>query len=178
MMTTPEGDRREASALTRSINAVTASLAAVAGVVLLMMLVLTVGNIVLRLVATPYHGTFEIVGLMAVLVNGLALGEAQRRRAHIAIDLVMTRFSTRTQLYVGAAVTIAGIVLFCLLAQQMVAYGLNLREQGAVTESLRLPFWPVSLALAVGVAGLVLALVNDLLTIRRNLRSQTPETIW
>ncbi|NDL60358.1 TRAP transporter small permease [Phytoactinopolyspora mesophila] len=160
------------------VDLVTKSLASVAGVVLLVMLSITVGNIGLRLFATPYHGTFEVVGLLAVLVNGLALAEAQRSRSHIAIDLVMRRTSVRTQLYVGAMVTVISVVLFSLLAQQLTAYGLNLRDQGAVTDSLRLPFWPVSLVLAVGVAGLVLALLADLAAVRRNLRSANPETIW
>jgi hypothetical protein len=59
-----------------------------------------------------------------------------------------------------------------------VSYGLNLRDQGAVSDSLRLPYWPFSLVLAVGVAGLVLALLADLLAIGRNLRSDVPESIW
>lgn len=154
------------------------ALAIVAGTALVLMLVLTVGNIVLRLVAAPYHGTFEIVGLLAVVVNGLALAAAQQSKSHIAIDLVMNRYSGRIQLYLGAVVTVVAVGLFVLLTQQLVAYGLNLRDQGAVTESLRLPFWPVALVLAAGVAGLALALVGDLLQIRRNLRSDTPEGIW
>lgn len=160
------------------VDKVAKALATVAGTALVLMLALTVGNIVLRLVAAPYHGTFEIVGLLAVVVNGLALAAAQQSKSHIAIDLVMNRFSGRVQLYLGAAVTVVAIGLFVLLTQQLVSYGLNLRDQGAVTESLRLPFWPVALVLAAGVAGLALALVGDLLQIRRNLRSDTPEGIW
>ncbi|WP_166345626.1 TRAP transporter small permease [Phytoactinopolyspora limicola] len=164
--------------LTGGIDMVTKALASVAGVVLLVMLTITVGNIGLRMFATPYHGTFEVVGLLAVLVNGLALAEAQRSRSHIAVDLVMRRAPVRIQLYVGGVITLVAVVLFGLLAQQLTSYGLNLRDQGAVTDSLRLPFWPVALVLAAGVAGLMLALVNDLLVIRRNLRSDSPETIW
>lgn len=160
------------------VDKVAKALATVAGTALLLMLALTVGNIVLRLVATPYHGTFEIVGLLAVVVNGLALAAAQQAKSHIAIDLVMNRFSVRVQLYLGAIVSVVAIGLFVLLAQQLVSYGLNLRDQGAVTESLQLPFWPVALVLAAGVAGLALALVGDLLQIRRNLRSDCPEGIW
>lgn len=173
-MTSETTDSGLGAGIARTTNA----LAHVAGFTLLLMLVLTVGNIVLRLVASPYHGTFEIVGLLAVVVNGLALAAAQRSKSHIAVDLFMNRVSTRAQLWVGAGVTIVAVALFVLLAQQLVSYGLNLRDQGAVTESLRLPFWPVALVLAVGVVGLALALLGDLLAIRRNLRSDVPEGIW
>ena len=152
--------------------------AGLAAAALLLMVLVTVTNIGLRVVATPYNGTYEIVGMLSVLVSGLALAEAQRHKAHIAIDLVMNRRSVRTQLLVGAVVTAVSAVMFGLLAQQLVTYGLNLRDRGAATESLRLPYWPLSLALAAGVLVLALALVSDLIQIGRNLRSRTPESIW
>jgi TRAP-type C4-dicarboxylate transport system permease small subunit len=164
--------------VSRVLDGISQLLAMIAAAALLVMLVLTVGNIGLRLVATPYYGTFELVALLAIIVNGLALAEAQRVRSHIAIDLFMNKAPTRVQLVVGGVLTVVAIGLFALLAQQMITYGMNLRDQGAVTDSLRLPYWPFSLVLAVGVGGLVLALVNDLVAIGRNLRSDVPEGIW
>jgi TRAP-type C4-dicarboxylate transport system permease small subunit len=164
--------------VSKVIDGISQGLAMIAAAALLAMLLLTVGNIGLRLFATPYFGTFEVVALLAIIVNGLALAEAQRVRAHIAIDLFMNKASVRVQLIVGGLITVVSIALFALLAQQMVFYGLNLRDQGARTDSLQWPYWPFSLVLAVGVAGLVLALVNDLLAVGRNLRSDVPESIW
>lgn len=172
------GEESPGSVPERLVARVTRGLAAVAGVTLLLMLAVTVGNMLLRAFATPYYGTFEVIGLMAVVVNGLALGEAQRRKSHVAVDIVMSRTPIRIQLIVGVAVTLLSVALFFLVSRQLVAYGLNMSAQGALTESLRIPFWPVTLVLAVGVAGLVLALVADLLAIRRNLRSDKPEGIW
>lgn len=153
-------------------------LAGVAALALVLMLFVTVGNIGLRLFATPYSGTFEIVGMLAVVVNGLALAEAQRHKAHIAIDLLTERMSTRVQLAIAAVVTAVSIGLFVLLSRQLLDYGLNLRRAGSVTESLKVPYWPLSLVLALGVLGLALALLSDLAQIGRNLRSDAPEGIW
>lgn len=154
------------------------ALAVVAAIALVAMMIVTVGNIGLRAFATPYGGTFEIVGMLAVVVNGLSLAEAQRHKSHIAIDIATDRLSTRIQLALAAAISVVGIVLFLLLSQQLLGYGLNLRGAGAVTESLKVPYWPLSLVLAVGVLGLVLALVSDLLQVVRNARSDVPEAIW
>lgn len=153
-------------------------LAFVAGAALLAMLALTVLNIALRAFATPFYGTFEVVGLLAAVVSGLALGVAQRERAHVAIDLVMSRAPTRLQLVVGAAVTLASVALFAMLAQQMWLYGMNFKEVGARSETLRLEFWPVPLVVAVGAAGLVLALIADLSQILRQLRAGEPQNLW
>lgn len=159
----------------RAIGWVARAQSAVAGVTLLLMLALTVGNVLLRALATPLFGTVELVGLMAAVVTGLALADTQRHHTHIAIDLLMSRRSPRTQLVVSALVTAVAAALFALVGWQLVRYGWNLRTRGAVTDSLRLPYWPVVLALSFGFAGLVLALLGDLLAIARNLRSERPE---
>lgn len=170
--------KRTASLATAVIDRIITTLAGIAAVAMLLMLVVTVGNIVLRLMAEPYNGTFEIVGMLSVVVNGLALAEAQRHKSHIAIDLLIEKTPIRAQLVVGAIVTVISGVMFFLLAQNLVSYGLNLRDAGSVSESLRLPYWPLALVLAVGVGGLLLALVSDLAQIGRNLRSETPQGIW
>lgn len=162
----------------RLIARVTRGMAAIAGVTLLVMLAVTVANMLARAFATPYHGTFEVVGLLAVAVNGLALGEAQRRKTHVSVDIVMSRTPMRIQLAMGAAVTLVAVALFIVVSRQLVDYGLNLRAEGALTESLRVPFWPLALVLALGVVGLVLALLSDLIAIGSNLRADVPEGIW
>lgn len=170
--------RRATDLAAAAVDRTVSLFAGLAAAALLLMLLVTVGNIGLRIVASPYNGTFEIVTMLSVLVSGLALAEAQRRKSHIAIDLVMNRTPVRVQLLVGAVMTAVSVAMFALLAQQLVSYGLNLRDRGAATESLRLPYWPLSLALAAGVLVLALALVSDLLQIGRNLRSRNPESIW
>lgn len=167
-----------AAAVDGVIDRVITALAGIAAVAVLLMLLVTVGNIGLRLFAEPFNGTFEVVGMLSVVVNGLALAEAQRRKSHIAIDLLIERAPIRAQLAVGAVVTLISIVMFFLLAQNLVSFGLNLRDVGSVSESLRLPYWPLALVLAVGVVGLLLALVSDLTKIGGNLRSDNPQGIW
>lgn len=162
----------------RVANAVVSAFAGVAAVAVIVMLFLTVTNIGLRLFGNPYAGTFELVGFLSVIVVGMSLGLAQRYKTHVAIDIVVTRWSTRTQLWVGAAITLLSAVIFFFLAQELVAYALNLRDKGSVSDSLRWPYWPLALTLAVGVFALVLALLSDLVQIFHNLRSSHPESIW
>lgn len=164
--------------LERLIDRVVRLLASLAGVTLLAMLALTVVNIAMRALATAFYGTFELVGLLAAVVVGLSLGVAQRERAHVSIDLVMSRVPVRLQLVVGAVVTLASAALFVVVAHQLWLYGLNLRDSGTLSETMRLEFWPVPLVVAVGAAGLVLALLADLSQIVRQFRAEEPESIW
>lgn len=155
------------------------TLATVAGVALVWMIVLLVGNIVLRLIASPVHGTYEMVTMTSIFVLGLGLAEAQVAKSHVSIDIVTARWSKRVQLAVGAIVTILAIIVFVQVVDALVAYGLNQRASGSTTESLGIPYWPSVFALAVGFGALMLALVADLVRIRDNARSPYPGVdIW
>lgn len=162
----------------RIIARASAAMAAVGGVALLAMLALTIVNMIMRLVATPFYGTVDLVSLLAVLVNGFALAEAQRHKAHVSIELVTTRLPMRAQLAIGAVTTLVSMVVFGLASWQLTAYASNLAAEGARTDSMGLPYWMVAMALAVGVAMLVLVLLRDLLLIGRQARRPEPEGIW
>lgn len=148
--------------LIRLSETVNRALVAVAGVALIGTMLVLIANIVMRIVATPVHGTFDLIEMTAVVVFGLALGEAQTHQAHVSINLLVGRFRKGVRLVIGAGVTIASAALFVQLATSLVIYGLNLRDQGAATESLAIPVWPSALVVVLGVGALVLALVADL----------------
>lgn len=137
------------------------SLARVAGVALLAIMLILVGNIVVRLVADPINGTFELVSMAAVVVFGLSIGYAQTQGSHASIDIVVKRWPKRVRVVVGGVVAAASAVLFVQLITSLVVYGTNQRDSGVATELLGLPTWPSVLAVAFGVAALVLALVAD-----------------
>lgn len=149
--------------LIRVSETVNRALAGVAGLALVAMMLILVANVVLRIVATPLNGTFDLISLAAAVVFGLSLGEAQSRQAHVSIDVVVRRFRKGARLALGVVVTVASAVLFVQLATSLVVYGLNLRNEGAATDTLGIPIWPsVLLVAVVGVGGLVLAFVADL----------------
>lgn len=148
--------------LIRVGEVVNRALAAVAGVALIATMLILVANIVMRTVAAPLNGTFELISMAAVVVFGLALGEAQTHQAHVSIDLLVGRFRKGVRILIGVLVTIASGVFFVQLATSLVVYGINLRAEQATTESLAIPVWPSAIVVAVGVGGLVVALMADL----------------
>lgn len=168
IVTTPSGPakgRGPASVLRGVIRVgevVNRALAAVAGVALIATMLILVANIVMRTVATPLNGTFELISMTAVVVFGLALGEAQTHQTHVSIGLLVGRLRKGARILIGVAVTIASGLLFVQLATSLVVYGLNLRAEQATTESLAIPVWPSAIVVAFGVGGLILALVADL----------------
>ena len=65
----------------------------IAGLFLTAMITITGANIVLRLFWFPLRGTFELMGYFGAVVTAFALGYTQIKRGHIAVDIVVLRFS-------------------------------------------------------------------------------------
>ena len=69
----------------------------IAGLFLIAMITITGANIVIRLFWLPLRGTFELMGYFGAVVTAFALGYTQIKRGHIAVDIVVLRFSKKIQ---------------------------------------------------------------------------------
>lgn len=145
----------------RASAALNRALAGVAGAALVATMLILVTNVVLRLVADPITGTYELISLTAALAFALSLGDAQTHQSHVSIDVVVGRFRKGVRLVLGALVAAASAVLFVQLATSLVVYGLNLYAEGAATDAFEIPVWIPVMIIVLGVAGLVVALVAD-----------------
>ncbi|MCP4117448.1 MAG: TRAP transporter small permease [Desulfobacteraceae bacterium] len=136
----------------------------VAGVLLVMMVVLTTANILARQAGIPIRGTFEIMGFLGAAVFGLSLSFSHSKKEHLYVSILFDRFPKKVRQAAKGINTIACIGLFSLLSYQLVKTGLNLKRVEEVSETLRIPYYPVVLVVAFGVAVLVLLFVHELFT--------------
>lgn len=138
-------------------------LAAIAGGSLVAMMLVTVGNMIVRAVYVPFGATSEVVGWLAAITTGFALGYAQINKAHVTIDLVVERFPKRVQSLVESIMLLLSMVFFSIATWQLILYGERLRKLGGLSETLRLPYYYFVYAVAIGLACLMLALAVDFL---------------
>ncbi|MGD8561871.1 MAG: TRAP transporter small permease [Desulfarculaceae bacterium] len=129
----------------------------IASLALVGMVLLTCGNIVSRLIWLPIKGTFELLGFMGAIVTAFALGYTQRHRMHIAVDVLVDRFSARTRRALNLINALMCTLFFFLVAWRLTVYSNILVEQGELTETLQIIYYPFTYATALGF--LVLALI-------------------
>ena len=130
----------------------------VAGIVLAMMIFLTCANVFIRTVWVPIKGTYELMGYFGAVITALALGYTQVRQGHIAVDILVIRFSKRTQRILNAVNNLICAVFFALVAWRIAQYATTLMRTGEVTETLRIAYYPFTYSVSLGCA--VLALVG------------------
>ena len=134
-----------------------------AGGFLVAMILLTCTNIVLRLVWVPIRGTYELMGYGGGIVTAFALGYTQLKRGHVAVDILVLRFSKRTQNILHGVNDLICMIFFAVVAWQIAKYATTLWNTGEVTETLQIIYYPFTYGVAVGCAVLSLVFLTDFL---------------
>lgn len=135
----------------------------IGGLFLIAMISITGANIVIRLFWLPIRGTFELMGYFGAVVTAFALAYAQRKGSHIAVDIVVLRFSQKTQKILIAVNYLICMFFFIIVTWQVFKYASTLRETGEVTETLQIIYYPFTYAVALGCFVLAFTFLVDFL---------------
>lgn len=146
--------------ISRGLNRI---LVCMAGIFLTGMVLLACSNIFLRLLWVPVKGTFELMGLFGAIIVAFALGHTQVKRGHVAVDILVNRFSKKTRRILSGINYSICMIFFAGAAWQIATVATNLWKTGEVTETLRIIFYPFTYGVALGCVVLVLVLLIDLL---------------
>jgi len=137
---------------------------------LIVMMLLTTLDVVLRLFKSSVPGTYEIIGLMGAIVTSFALGYTSVEKGHIAVDILVMRFSPKAQALIGAANAIIAAVLFGIVTWQSLLYGMDLLKKGQVSATIQIPIYPFVFGIAAGCGLLTLVLLVEFLHGLRSFR--------
>lgn len=127
------------------------------------MMGLTCADIVLRLFRRPILGTYEIVGFLGAVVASFAMAQTTIERGHVAVQIVVQRFSPRVQEIIYLITHLLSLLLFALLAYECVRYGNDLQASGEVSMTIQLPFFPILYGIALSAVTVCLVLLVDIL---------------
>ncbi len=135
----------------------------IAGIILVFMILLTMGNIVLRRVWVPIRGTYEIMGFAGAVITAMAMGLTQKKREHIHVDILVSRFPRVVKKVVFGVNTALCSAFFLVAAWFVVQRGMTLFETGEVSETLRMAYYPFAFVVAFGCFLLAAMLFIDLI---------------
>jgi TRAP-type C4-dicarboxylate transport system permease small subunit len=131
------------------------------GTFLIGMIGLTCANIASRTVLGPVRGTFELMGYFGAVVTASALAYTQLNRGHIAVNVLINRFSKKTQQRLNAFNNLVCTLFFALVAWQIALKAHGFMKTGEVSETLRMIFYPFTYGVAIGCGVLALVFLVD-----------------
>ncbi len=134
----------------RVLRASVMALAYVACASLMVMVLVTSAEVILRIFRVSLTGAYDIVKIAAAITIAAALPYTTAIKGHVAIEYFFHTLGRRGRTAVDALMRFGGMLLFGLLAWGCVDYGNSLRAKGEVSMTLQLPiFWvPYVLALS------------------------------
>jgi TRAP-type C4-dicarboxylate transport system permease small subunit len=141
------------------------ALAVIAGIALVLMMLLVVFNALKRIFSDPISGTVEIVSWLGAITGVFALGYTQLNKGHVYIDLLLDKLPTIIHKVIHTFMNVLSMFFFLIAAWQITIYGLNLRNDGVVSQTIQFSFYPLVILCSLGFFGLVLALVKETILI-------------
>ena len=140
-------------------SAVNRCMLCVGGVFLVGTMLVAAANMFLRPLGLPITGSFELMGFGSAVITAFALGHSQERRAHIAVNILFRHFSQRLRSVLQGAGDLICCMLFALAAYRLTYLAFSLWSTSEVSETLRIPFYPFVICVALGFWGLSLTLL-------------------
>jgi TRAP-type C4-dicarboxylate transport system permease small subunit len=99
----------------------------------------------------PLLGEFDMVEIGMAIFGGIAMVMAAAERHHVSVDVLLVRFSRRTQIVLGSVASLLGFVTWGLLAKQAFLNGLDNLENGSSSATLRIPQGPFGIVLSISI---------------------------
>jgi TRAP-type C4-dicarboxylate transport system permease small subunit len=140
----------------QALRTLVKALAYVSGASLMVMVLVTTVDVILRKFGHPLTGAYDIVKIAAAITLAAALPYTTAIKGHVAIEYFFHKLGRRGRMVVDALMRLGGMALFGLLAWGCADYGNSLRARGEVSMTLQLPVFWVPYVLAASCALVVL----------------------
>lgn len=133
----------------------------IAGFAIIIIMLLSTADVVLRLFGKPIPGAYELTGLLGTIVVSFALGFTSLEKGHIAVELLYRKLPQRTQLAIETFTNIVSFLIFGLITYQAFIYALDIRKSGEVSPTLQMPVYPFIFGMSFGFGLLCLILIAE-----------------
>lgn len=130
--------------------------------ILLLILLLVVGNIILRLLGRPLDGAHELVGFLTGISISLSLAYCALREGHVSITILFERLRGRTRHCAELLVNLFSLCLLILLVRMLILYGSRMLAGGHVGVNTGLPLYYFAFIIAFGFLVYSLAVIYNI----------------
>lgn len=138
--------------------------ALLSGVSIVILTGIAAGNMLLRIVYRPIHGSYELIGFFGAVSIGLALGYTQLRKDHIVVTIISDKFSKKAKKGLDSFSYAISAVFFSISGWQTFKWGIKLARSGELSETLKIVYYPFVYILAIGFFIIALTLILDFIS--------------
>lgn len=138
-------------ALDRATDIITSAAAGVAGVVLVLLMLLTTADVAGRyFFDSPISGVFDLTHFAVSIMTYLGLAYCGYRGTHVVIELLYDRLPPAAQGVLDRLTNLAGCVLYALICWRTAVQAAEVREMGEASQMMEVPLFPLYCVVAFG----------------------------
>jgi len=137
--------------LRKGISLVSRRARDIGAIVLMAMVLLVVVDVTLRRAFnSPLPFSFELIGIMLVVVVFCFVAYSTATGRHVSIDVLVARFSPKVRSRTDLCTDFLSAVLFGLIGWQSIVQGIHIWDAGVETGILNIPHYPFLFIVAFG----------------------------
>jgi TRAP-type C4-dicarboxylate transport system permease small subunit len=121
----------------------------IGGTVLVLMMLLTVTDVILRYLRRPVLGAYELVSLAGAVVIGCAMPYSSLQRIHVTLDIFLDDSHKIRTLVLQIITRIMGFMFFVVAGVNLIDMGTTLTKTNESTLTLCLPLYPIAYLLGI-----------------------------
>jgi TRAP-type C4-dicarboxylate transport system permease small subunit len=137
----------------------------VAGTALVLVMLLTSLDVVLRYMGRPIIGSYDMVALGGAFILGFALPGTSWDKMNITVDIIVERFPARARRFIDLFTRCMAITLFIVLGWNLGKLGMSFYKTGEATLTLGIPLFPVVCCLSLCAFAECFVLLADMVRI-------------
>lgn len=142
----------------RVVHGLALTLRYISALAIMAMLFISCADIVLRVFSRPIHGVYDMVSFLGAIAVSFAIAQTSVENGHVAVSLVVSKFSERVRAGTRAAVNFLVLAFFIVIAWQSYLYASDLRASGEISPTIQLPYYPIVYGIAFGAVAVCLVL--------------------
>jgi len=133
-------------------------------------MVLVVGNVILRLLGCPIQGTYEWAGFLSAMAIGLALAYCAVQGGHVAVTFLLDRAGSKTQVVVDLLISIISLMFLILATWEIIVYAGSIANSGEVALTTKVPLYPFVYIIAIGFLGFCLVYLATIIAAGKEIK--------
>jgi len=145
--------------MTRDLSAVAIL---IAGIVLVILMLVTVTDVTLRFFGRPILGTYDLVCFLGAIVFGFALPFTSLMRKHVSMDFLISKRPKKLTNVLNLCTRCMVFFLFIWIGWNLIGFGMDLQKGGEVSATIRLPFYLVVYLLGASCLGQCLVVICEI----------------
>lgn len=130
--------------LVRATDLVTSAAAWAAGVVLILLMLLTTADVAGRyFFNSPINGVFDLTHFAVSIMTYLALAYCGFRGAHVVIEMLYDKLPEVVRDVLDRVINLAGCLLFGVISWRTAVQSVDVRDMGEASQMMEVPFYPL-----------------------------------